>query len=209
MTDFNYFAESEQAGQQRFQRLRDRIFGPPVRLLIKCRITADMVSLTSMLMLIPAGVLLLNYDSHEYAGYASLLIWLHVFLDAFDGPVARQTGTAGPAGAFTDMCVDHSGMLVTSCLLSAAGLVDGTLAAIYVSSYTVAILFTVWLNVLGEPFRLVIRTKYILYSLVSLYGVSGRNLLDEAFIAFCAIHVFISVAGFVRVKRILRDQSAV
>ncbi len=207
MTDFNYFAEQEQAGQKRFQRLRDGLLNPVIRLLIACRISANAVSAVSILMLAPAGWLLLRSlpetPPASDALIAALLVWLHVILDAFDGPLARHTETDGQAGAFTDMCVDHSGMLITSCLLSGAGLIDGTLAAVYVSSYTVAVVFTVWLNMLGRPFRLVIRTKYLLYLLLTFFGVTGTNWLPVAVTAFCGIHIVFAVWGFFRVHATL------
>ena len=208
MTYFNYFAESEQAGQERFQKVRDGIFGPLVRLLIRCRVTADLISLLSLAQLVPFGYLVLTAEDSQQIAIASVFVWLHVILDALDGPIARTTGTAGPAGAFTDMCVDHSGMLITTSILTAAGLVNPTAAVAYVSSYTVAVAFTIWLNMIGQPFKLVIRTKYLLYALVTAYGLFAANFFDQAVVLFCVIHVIFAIAGFCKLRRILRDSAA-
>ena len=208
MTYFNYFAESEQAGQERFQKVRDGLFGPLVRLLIRCRVTADLISLLSLLQLVPFGYLLLTAENSQQIVIASVFIWLHVILDAWDGPIARTTGTAGPAGAFTDMCVDHSGMLITMCILTAAGLVNPTAAVAYVSSYTVAVAFTIWLNMIGHPFKLVIRTKYLLYVLVTVDGMFSANFIGQAVVLFCVIHVIFAIAGFCKLRRILRNSTA-
>ncbi|MDA0284742.1 MAG: hypothetical protein O3B13_17935 [Planctomycetota bacterium] len=207
MSHFNYFAESEQAGQERFQKIRDGLFGPLVRFLVRRRISADLISLLSLLQLVPFGYLLLTAESAQQVGIASVFVWLHVALDALDGPIARATGTAGPAGAFTDMCVDHSGMLITTCLLTAARLVDPTAAVVYVSSYTVAVGFTIWLNMIGQPFKLVIRTKYLLYALITGYGIFGENLITPSVVLFCVIHVCFAIAGFCRMRRILRSSN--
>lgn len=203
MPHFNYFAEQEQAGQERFQKIRDGLFGPIVRLCIACHISADLISLLSILQLAPAGYFLLTATEPRHAAIASAFIWLHVILDALDGPIARSTGKAGPAGAFTDMCVDHTGMMITSCLLAAADLADGTLTTVYVSFYTLAVVFTIWLNVVGQPFRLVIRTKYLLYALVTFCGLSGTNVFNEALFGFCAIHIAFSIGGFLKLRRVL------
>ncbi len=208
MTHFNYFAETEQAGQERFQKIRDGLFGPLVRFLIRCRVTADLISLMSLLQLVPFGYLLLTAENAQQVGVASLFVWLHVILDALDGPIARATNTAGPAGAFTDMCVDHSGMLFTTCMLTAAEFVNPTAAVAYVSSYTVAVAFTIWLNMIGQPFKLVIRTKYLLYALVTAYGLFDVNLIDKAVVLFSVIHVLFAIAGFGKLRRILRDSPA-
>ena len=210
MTEFNYFAEREQDSQKRFQSLLDRLFNPIVRLLIRCRVSADMISLLSMLQLIPFGVLLLRATQPADVAIASIFVWLHVILDAFDGPIARHNGTAGPAGAFTDMSVDHSGMLITATLLTAAGFVDGTVGVVYASSYTLAIVFTIWLNMIGRPFAVVLRTKYILYGMTSLYGVTGFDIanFNRIVIGFCIVHTSYAIAGFLRVKNALRDGSA-
>ena len=203
MPKFNYFAESEQPGQERFQKIRDVVLGPLVRLLIRCRVTADLISLLSLLQLVPFGYLLLAAENSQQVGIASIFVWLHVALDALDGPIARTTGTSGPAGAFTDMCVDHSGMLITTCLLTAAGLVDPTAAVAYAASYTVAIGFTIWLNVIGQPFKLVIRTQYLLYGLITAYGIFGENLMAPAVVVFCVVHVGYAILGFCKLRRIL------
>lgn len=208
MTHFNYFAESEQTGQERLQKVRDGLFGPLVRLLIRCRVTADLISLLSLLQLVPFGYLLLTAEDPQQIAIASVFVWLHVILDALDGPIARTTGTAGPAGAFTDMCVDHSGMLITTCILTAAELVNPTAAVAYVSSYTVAVAFTIWLNMIGHPFKLVIRTKYLLYALVTVYGLFAANFIGQAVVLFCVIHVIFAIAGFCKLRRILRDSAA-
>lgn len=210
MTDFNYFAEQEQRGQKKFQELRDRLLQPVIRLLIACRVTANSVSAVSMLMLIPAGWLLLRSAPAQPPASDALLaaglVWLHVVLDAIDGPLARAAGTAGPGGAFTDMCVDHSGMVITSCLLAAAGLIDGTLTAVYVSSYTGAVVFTVWLNALERAFPVVIRTKYLLYLMLTFYGATGQNWLPPVVAVFCVIHVLFTVWGFFRIRSALQQQ---
>ena len=208
MTHFNYFAESEQAGQERFQKVRDGLFGPLVRLLIRCRVTADLISLLSLAQLVPFGYLVLTAEDSQQIAIASVFVWLHVILDALDGPIARTTGTAGPAGAFTDMCVDHSGMLITTCILTAAELVNPTAAVAYVSSYTVAVAFTIWLNMIGHPFKLVIRTKYLLYALVTVYGMFSANFIGQAVVLFCVIHVIFAIAGFCKLRRILRHSAA-
>lgn len=208
MTHFNYFAESEQAGQERFQKVRDGLFGPLVRLLIRYRVTADLISLLSLMQLVPFGYLLLTAENPQQIAIASVFVWLHVILDALDGPIARTTGTAGPAGAFTDMCVDHSGMLITTCILTAAEFINPTAAVAYVSSYTVAVAFTIWLNMIGHPFKLVIRTKYLLYALVTAYGLFDVNFIGTAVVLFCVIHVIFAVAGFCKLRRILRGSAA-
>lgn len=207
MPHFNYFAESEQAGQNRFQKIRDAVFGPLVRLLIRCRVTADLISLLSLLQLVPFGYLLLTAENTQQVGIASIFVWLHVALDALDGPIARSTGTSGPAGAFTDMCVDHSGMLITTCLLTAAKLIDPAVAVAYASSYTVAVTFTIWLNMIGQSFKLVIRTKYLLYALVTAYGIFGGNLIAPAVVMFCVIHVCYVILGFCKLRDFLRNSN--
>lgn len=205
MSRLNYFAEGEQAGQERFRSLRDRLLAPVVRMLIACRATPDLLSLLSLSLLIPAGWLMIRDNSPASVLMAAGCVILHVVIDAFDGPLARATGRDGQAGALTDMCVDHTGLLVTASLLPAAGLADGAWCAAYVSSYTLAIVFTIWLNMAGRPFRFVIRTKYILYALLTWYGLTGLNWLNPALSVFCGIHSVFGVAGFLKVRAILRE----
>ncbi|MCA9177085.1 MAG: CDP-alcohol phosphatidyltransferase family protein [Planctomycetales bacterium] len=216
MKNLNYFAENEQASQEQFKQHRDRAFSGVVALLVRCNVTPDMLSFVSMLMLAPFGYLVINSPEPGVVAIASLFLLLHVLLDGLDGPLARRLGTAGSAGAFVDMCCDHGGMIIVTWLVSAAGLIDGTIGNIYVATYTVAVVFIISLNILGSPLRFVLRSKYLFYILIGGLGWAGARgwlqppvwiWLDYALVAFSLANAWICCVGFFRIRRALATRA--
>lgn len=207
MRPLNYFGEEEQAVQRRFQSGRDGVLSPLIGLLARLGVTPDHLSLLGVLCLGGFALLVLRDPlTPATAAWASGFILAHVLLDGLDGPLARRLGTAGPAGALVDMLCDHGGLVIVVWVLSAAGLVDGTLGNVYVFTYTLAVVWIVWLNMLGRPFRWVLRTKYLTYGMIFVYGLTGRNSLDYALALFTVSNVWLDVLGFLRVRRALRER---
>lgn len=212
MKDFNYFAEGEQASQQKFQQHRDSLLDPLVRVLISLRVTPNMISGAGMLMLAPFAWLVISDPQPQRVATACALLLAHIVLDGIDGPLARRMGAAGSQGALVDMACDHGGLVIVTWVISAAGLIDGTIGNVYAASYTMGVVFIIWLNSLGQPFRFVFRSKYALYALLFVLGVAGSpekpmwHWLDWFLLAFSAGNLWICILGFRRAYRILADR---
>ncbi|MFV0446077.1 MAG: CDP-alcohol phosphatidyltransferase family protein [Planctomycetaceae bacterium] len=202
--ELNYFAAGEQSLQAGFRNQRDRWLAPLVQVCQRLGISADLMSVLAMSMLLPFGLAIFHRLTIWAPAVAVTSLALHVLLDGLDGPLARAAGTDGPAGAFTDMCLDHSGYLIVTTLLTASGLIDGAAACAYVSAYTLAIVMIVLLNILHRPLAYVVRTKYVFYALVGLQQLAGINLLTEASWTFATVHTLFAAVGFVAVRRALR-----
>lgn len=205
LAEFNYFAEREQALQAGFRAARDRWLAPLVRLCQRLGITAEVVSGLALAMLAPVAVNML----WPLGLWSPVLVIgglaLHVALDGLDGPLARAAGTDGPAGAFTDMCLDHVGYLIVVGLCAGSGLLSGGVACAYGSTYTVAVVMIVMLNLLGRPLRYVLRTKYLFYVLIAVELCAGPQWLNAAAIAFSVVHGLTAIVGFAAVRRALRS----
>lgn len=207
MNQLNYFGAEEQAAQEKFQQQRDRCFAPIVRGLARLGVTPNAVSLLGILMLAPFAYLVLAYPEPRVAALASGFILLHVVLDGLDGPLARHYGKTGKAGALVDICCDQGGMVIVAWVLSAAGMIDGTIGSMYVLLYTTVVVFVIWLNSLGRQMRLVFRSKYLFYALIVLYGVTGWNwILTPALAAFSVVHLLQGGYGLFRLLRVLDSE---
>lgn len=204
---WTYFSPDEQPLQSDFRQWRDRCVAPLVRLCLRCGITADVVSVVALGLLLPFGVGLFALDQPWGAPLACIALALHVLLDGLDGPLARAARTDGPAGAFTDMCFDHTGFLIVATLLACAGRLPGGVATAYASTYTLAIVMVVALNLLGRPLRWVLRTKYVFYLLIALALLGGPDVLTPAAALFSTVHGLFAVAGFMRVRSSLPPRS--
>jgi phosphatidylglycerophosphate synthase len=180
-----------------------------VRRCLAVGITAEVVSAIAFLMLVPFGVLLFVGDGQWPLLAASACLLLHVALDGLDGPLARRAGTDGRAGAFTDMCLDHAGFMAVAVLLAASGRLDGVVAAAYVATYTLSVVFTILLNLLRRPLRFVVRTKYVFYALFILHAMGVPNWLTPAATLFAAIHAVFGVVGYFAVRSALAASDGV
>ena len=207
-TYLNCFAGDEQELQAEFRNWRDRIAAPLVQVCLSLGATADRVSGLSLAMLIPFGLCLWRLDLAWTGPAAVLALTLHVLLDGLDGPLARARHTDGPSGAFTDLCLDHTGYLIVTTLLATLGWLPGGVACAYAATYTLAVVMIVSLNLLGRPLRWAIRTKYLFYALIASRLLGGPALLTEAAMLFSLVHGLYAAIGFFAVRTALRGASS-
>jgi CDP-diacylglycerol--glycerol-3-phosphate 3-phosphatidyltransferase len=80
---------------------------PFIKLLQQAGITPNQVTLAALLLAVAAGTLV----ALGLLLTAALVLLLSGLLDALDGELARQSGTATPFGAFLDSIADHYGDL--------------------------------------------------------------------------------------------------
>ena len=80
------------------------IFTPPAQLLIRLKVTADIVTLTGTALTVGAALWLLPTGHLWQAG---LVLGALVCTDALDGTMARLTGTSTKWGAFLDSTLDR------------------------------------------------------------------------------------------------------
>jgi CDP-diacylglycerol--glycerol-3-phosphate 3-phosphatidyltransferase len=80
---------------------------PFIKLLQQAGITPNQVTLAALLLAVAAGTLV----ALGLLVTAALVLLLSGLLDALDGELARQSGTATPFGAFLDSIADHYGDL--------------------------------------------------------------------------------------------------
>ncbi len=204
MSQFNYFAESEQASQQRFKAFRDRILHPVSRLLTACGVTPNILSGVGLLVLVPFVWLLMLNSSATHVCWAAPFLIVHLLLDGLDGPLARLQGKANDAGSLVDMVCDHLGLVIVAVTLVQVELLQGALGCLYLFFYTTSVVLVVLLNRLERPFRYVFRSKYVLYALLGAYGIWGWNSLNYAVPCFIASDLWFSMLGFIRLHAYLQ-----
>ena len=94
-------ADCYSAGDRKFmvltQKVRAVLLRPLLVVLTKCRITADILTLISLLIGLGACAV---YFRSRIIFLAMLLA--HVLMDGFDGPLARFQGKASRKGSFSD-----------------------------------------------------------------------------------------------------------
>lgn len=86
-----------------FKKKRDLIFYPLLKILNKLKISANFLSISKIFF---AGLYLYFIKDNLYLAIIFLLIG-GIFLDFFDGPLARYTNKASDRGKFIDMLSDQ------------------------------------------------------------------------------------------------------
>jgi phosphatidylglycerophosphate synthase len=194
----NYFSSSEKNFILRYESWRSKIFLPISKFLSFFGVKADHLSYIGLLILI---LFIVFFKTDPVLSV--LFLFLHVIIDAFDGPLARHTKQDGDAGAFTDIICDHTGMFVVVSVLTYFRLLDVLPALIYVYLYTIMIVFAIIKNRIKEPMRFIVRTKYYLYLLYGIFVFFDMNFFDEAIWIFIILMTPSVVFGFVSLKKFL------
>ncbi len=80
-----------------------RILNPLIRLAIRLKISANMLTLASL----PAGILAGYFFSQGHRWWGALFVVMIALMDTIDGEVARQTNRISKFGAFLDSVSDR------------------------------------------------------------------------------------------------------
>ncbi len=185
------FSAVEKKMQDEFASFRTDYLKPFLMPLIRVGVTANMVSLLSLLVLFG---FVYYVQSHPFV--ATLFIVLHVVLDGIDGPMARLQSKYLKMGTFTDMICDHIGfaVIVSTCII--VGLLKPFFGLSYLLLYILMILFIILRNLADVPPKYAFRTKYFFYIMFLIYALSGYNFLDYFAIIFSLVMVITNIYDY-------------
>ena len=198
--NLNYFSGPELEKQNNFKNSRTEWLNPIIKFLDRIGVTADGISYFGLLLLI--GFL---YFITSHPIIASVFLFFHVFLDAFDGSLARLQKKDGDAGSLTDMFCDHTGIVVVVGGLIYAGLVNSVIGYFYSYIYTILIVLIIIRNLIGRPIKFVFRSKYEVYLLYLIWAIWGLNYLDYGLIFFILTMIWPTIDSFRTIKKYLRE----
>jgi phosphatidylglycerophosphate synthase len=195
-TKADCYADGDRGFMVWSQNLRAAALRPLLRLLARLGVTADVVTLVSLLL--GLAFCPVYFFSKPLA---LILLALHVLADGLDGPVARFSGTASRKGSFTDTMADQIVITATTITLIVGGELGVLPGGLYIFTYTVVIAFAMIRNALSLPFSWLIRPRFFIYAWlpVSFYLLPGS--LDYVIWAFVVLLVGKTVSGYVRIRR--------
>lgn len=193
------FNPVEAVHQKMLASYRQRLLRPLLILLQRAHVRPDHVSLLSVfcMFLLPLGF----FYSLPYLVLAAYLG--HLFLDAVDGSLARHLDVVSERGAYVDVVVDHFSLLMTLLTLQWFAIGDAFWLLLYTVTYILLIVHFVLMNVRGSPPPFpIIRTKYLLFLLVTLfaYGFLGTDFLN-LFLKIAAVYYAVMVCIYVLIFR--------
>jgi len=178
------------------QELRRRLLGPLLWLMVKCGITANILTLLSL----AAGLAFCVV--YFFCRPAALgLLALHLCLDGLDGPVARYAGTASRKGSFTDTMADQTVIAASTITLIADGVIWVVPGATYIFIYTVVIAFSMIRNALRIPYTWAVRPRFFVYAWFPIEWYVLPGSIDYVLWAFTGLLLAKMVTGFVKIRR--------
>ena len=190
------YAEGDRGMMLWWAELRARSLDPFLRFLTQCHITADGLTLFSLvigLAFCPAFLV--------SKPLALTLLFLHVLIDGLDGPLARFCGTASRKGSFTDTVADQTIVAVTTATLIATGLVGIYVGIFYLFTYTVVVAFSMARNAMEHPYTWLFRPRFLVYLwiIVELYWWPGS--LHWVVLGAATLLTVHMLVGFLRIRR--------
>ncbi len=190
------YSARERAVMVLTQQFRGWLFGPLLRLLARCGIKPDHLTLLSTLVGLSFCPLFLWSKPFAFA-----MLALHVLLDGLDGPLARSMGVASRKGSFTDTMSDQLIVVastVTLMFTETIGIVPG---GVYIFAYTVVVLFAMVRNALSIPYSWLVRPRFVLYVwfVVETYHFPGTiNYVLWFFNILLAVKM---LTGFIKIRK--------
>lgn len=202
MTDTNEESKADcySAGDREFmiltQKVRAVLLRPLLYILTKCRISADILTLISLLI----GLAACPIYFHSKLAFLALIL-THVLLDGLDGPLARYQNKASRKGSFADTMSDQIVVAATTITLIYAKVIGVVPGSVYIFVYTVVIAFSVVRNALKTPYSWLVRPRFIVYAwfIVEFYLWPGRT--DYVLWLFSALLTLKMLSGFYKIRK--------
>lgn len=184
---------------RRSQELRARLLRPLLGVLHGRSMTADHVTLLSLL----AGLAFCPVFLWGSPAVAFGLLLLHVVLDGLDGPLARHTQRATNRGSVTDTAADQVVVACSTLTLIHAGYAGAWSGGLYLFLYGIVVLFALVRSALAVPYSWLVRPRFVVYAWMPVEVYFWRGTLDPLLWALTGLLAAKAISGFVRIRRSL------
>jgi len=189
-----FHSKKENKFWQIVRKIKDPIFSPFFWPLKKLKITPNQISYTGVAFAIIA---FLGYENDLIL---AIFIFLNFMADGLDGAYARHIKKDSQKGALLDIQCDIIGLAFILMAISYNGLVPELWALIYFGLYALLIHFSIFLNKIKKPFRLVFRTRAWISILAFFSLIFAVDLVSPLVIISCPYYGYYIVKGFGTIK---------
>ncbi len=198
----NFYSEAEKEAVLALRKKRVEILKPMLNFLTYFHVTPRLLNIIAMASVVSGFVLLY---SHVLLGSALFVIYLSC--TSITGALARYQDTESEAGAIMKIAVHYVALLtpILTTIWNEWG--DPFWAALYLGVYTIMLWQIITLNQIGQPIRLVIRSKYFIIGAIFLYAITDINIITELLIGFSVYMVIMNAWMLFRLRAALQQQS--
>lgn len=194
------YARREQSMMDSSQAQRHWLFLPLLKLLIKCKVTPNHLTLLSFF----CGIgfcFTYGLNGNLAIPLAFGLLLMHVLLDGIDGPLARLTGTAGNRGSFTDTTSDQLIVAFTTMTLIHYKVINVLPGSLYLFFYTLVVVFAMIRSSMAIPYSWLIRPRLILYAWFPMETYLFPGTLNYLLWFFTILLAWKSLTGFYNIRK--------
>lgn len=190
------YSDGEQDMMNKTQQWRGTLFEPLLQLLVKLKITPNILTFISLL----SGIAFC-FVFYTNKPTAFILLALHVLLDGLDGPLARYTGRASNQGSFTDTTADQIVVTCSTIAFIHAGYISIVAGGLYIFLYTMVVIFAMVRSTLAIPYSWLVRPRFIVYTwfIIEVYLLPGSiNYVLWFFTFLLGIKM---LTGFIKIRK--------
>ena len=163
-TYLSYFGVKEGKAIQALASKRDEILKRYINWAIRLHISPKQVTLFGFLIQL---ILFPLFFALKWYSLAFLVLFIHVVLDAFDGPLARAQKVDSNSGALADILSDTTGLVIVGLSMIFFGEIDYPgLVALYLVFHLYHTVFNIALNLYQRPLKFILHTKFFFFWLV-------------------------------------------
>ena len=185
------WSPSERKMKGTLEKVKHILSYPLLKLFIKLKITANMLSYFSAILGIIATVYLW-YDLR----IASILLLISLLIDGMDGALARITKQNTMQGSITDCFADQITISATTIGFIAIGLLNPIIGGLYLITYPLVITFSITRNIMKKPAIYVFRPRIIVYALLWIFTLTQVNLFDYVTLPISIILLYQVIKDF-------------
>jgi len=196
------YAEKEQKYVEKFQNIKAILFKPLLYILSALNVSANQISFLSFFISISS----LGYSLHSFNPIYFLIgIWIHIFLDSLDGPLARFQGKASKIGSFIDVICDHVGILASGFYMLSFTQVNPLAVLLFITLYTIDIYNLFIANVCKKPISIVFRPRLFVYVAIVFDFMIQSNYTNSLITFLNVILLIQTMLSFSKIKDVVAE----
>lgn len=192
----NYYSEAEKEAIIEFQKRRAIILKPLLNFLTYFSITPYKLNALGLVSIIASVI-----GVEAYTKWSIFFFIIYLATAGLAGPLARYQGSDSEAGAVTKIMMYIFGLSAAVLVGIALAWIQPVWGASYLVLYIMMLWLTISLNKVGQPIRLVIRSKSLVFIAMFIYLWSGVNLITPVVMLFTVYMAVMTGLMMVRLRR--------
>ncbi|MDP3970960.1 MAG: hypothetical protein Q8P90_04650 [bacterium] len=175
----NFFSEAEKEAIISYRKRRGKILKPILNLLTYFELTPSTLNVLSIGSIIGSFVIV---SIRPLAG----IIWFSIYLvsSGLTTALAKYQHKESEAGAITKIAVQYVALFTAILAALWFEWASPFWSALYLGLYTIMLWLIIALNQIGQPIRLVVRSKFVIIIGIFVYALGSFNFITELLMIF-------------------------